>query len=269
MSHEWVLKFVGYYIQDPNILNLINKYLKAGILEEGEYKASEEGSIQGGIISPVLANIYMHHVLVLWYKAYFEKRGRGQSFLVVYADDFIAGFEEESEAVRYYQALKERLSKYGLEIEPSKSRLLEFGRYAKERRKRKGLGKPETFDFLGFTFYCGETLDGKFCVIPRTNSKKFRMKLKEMNQWLKNHRNLPLKELMPKLNQKLIGHYRYYGVTNNIQMLVKYHYYVTKLLFKWLNRRSNKGSYTWEQFHMMQTYYPIAYPKRYVNLYYG
>jgi len=269
MNHEWVLKFVGYYIQDPNILNLINKYLKAGILEEGEYKASEEGSIQGGIISPVLANIYMHHVLVLWYKAYFEKRGRGQSFLVVYADDFIAGFEEESEAVRYYQALKERLSKYGLEIEPSKSRLLEFGRYAKERRKRKGLGKPETFDFLGFTFYCGETLDGKFCVIPRTNSKKFRMKLKEMNQWLKNHRNLPLKELMPKLNQKLIGHYRYYGVTNNIQMLVKYHYYVTKLLFKWLNRRSNKGSYTWEQFHMMQTYYPIAYPKRYVNLYYG
>ena len=162
MNHDWVLKFVGYYIQDPNILNLINKYLKAGILEEGEYKASEEGSIQGGIISPVLANIYMHHVLVLWYKAYFEKRGRGQSFLVVYADDFIAGFEEESEAIRYYQALKERLLKYGLEIEPSKSRLLEFGRYAKERRKRKGLGKPETFDFLGFTFYCGETLNGKY-----------------------------------------------------------------------------------------------------------
>ena len=171
MNHDWVLKFVGYYIQDPNILNLIKKYLKAGILEEGEYKASEEGSIQGGIISPVLANIYMHHVLVLWYKAYFEKRGRGQSFLVCYADDFIAGFEEESEAVRYYRALKDRLSKYGLEIEPSKSRLLEFGRYAKERRKRKGLGKPETFDFLGFTFYCGKTLEGKFCVIPRTNSK--------------------------------------------------------------------------------------------------
>ena len=187
--------------------------------------------------------------------------------MLAYADDFIAGFEKESEARRYYQALQERLSKYGLEIEPSKSRLLEFGRYAKERRNRRGLGKPETFDFLGFTFYCGETLNGKYCVIPRTNGKKFRMKLKEMNQWLKEHRTLPLKELMPKLNQKLIGHYRYYGVTYNIQMLVKYHYYVTKMLFKWLNRRSQKGSYTWEQFHMMQTYYPMAYPKRYVNLY--
>lgn len=181
MNHDWLLKFVGYYIQDPNILNLIKKYLKAGILEEGE-------------------------------------------------------------ARRYYQVLKERLSKYGLEIEPSKSRLLEFGRYARERRKRKGMGKPETFDFLGFTFYCGETQSRKFCVIPRTSSKKFRMKLKEMNQWLKGHRILPLKELIPKLNQKLIGHYRYYGVTYNIQMLVKYHYYVTKLLFKWLNRRSHKGA---------------------------
>ena len=267
MNHEWILKFVGYYIKDPNILNLINKYLKAGIMEDGELRMSEEGSIQGGIISPVLANIYMHHVLVLWYKAYFEKRGNGQSFLVVYADDFIAGFEDEAEAIRYYQALKERLSKYGLEIEPDKSRLLEFGRYAKERRKRRGLGKPETFQFLGFTFYCGETLEGKYCVIPHTNSKRFAKSLKEMNLWMKRNRNSPLKELMPNLNQKLAGYYRYYGVSYNVQTLVKYHYYVTNMLFKWLNRRSQKRSFTWEQFHMMLTYYPMVKPKRYVNLY--
>ena len=267
MNHEWVLKFVGYYIKDPNILNLINKFLKAGVLDEGRYETNSEGSVQGGNISPILANIYMHHVLVLWYKAYFEKRGRGNSFLVVYADDFIAGFETKSEAERYYRELQERLSKYGLEIETSKSRLLEFGRYARERRKRRGEGRPETFDFLGFTFYCGETLEGKYCVIPRTNSKLFRKSLKEMNLWLKHNRNIPLKELMPRLNQKLVGHYRYYGVSYNVQMLIKYHYYVVNMLFKWLNRRSQKKSFTWEQFHMMLTYYPIAKPKRYVNLY--
>lgn len=267
MNHEWVLKFVGYYIKDPNILNLINKFLKAGVLDEGRYETNSEGSVQGGNISPILANIYMHHVLVLWYKAYFEKRGRGNSFLVVYADDFIAGFETKSEAERYYRELQERLSKYGLEIETSKSRLLEFGRYARERRKRRGEGRPETFDFLGFTFYCGETLEGKYCVIPRTNSKRFRKSLKEMNLWLKHNRNIPLKELMPRLNQKLVGHYRYYGVSYNVQMLIKYHYYVVNMLFKWLNRRSQKKSFTWEQFHMMLTYYPIAKPKRYVNLY--
>ena len=267
MDHGWIQKFVGYYIQDPNILNLINKFLKAGILEDGDYKESWEGSAQGGNISPILANIYMHHVLVLWYKAYFERRGRGNSFLVVYADDFIAGFEEKTEAERYYQALKERLEKYGLELEMSKSRLLEFGRYAKERRKRRGEGKPETFDFLGFTFYCGKTTKGRFCVIPRTSGKKFRAKLREMNLWIRNHRTMPLKKLMPKLNQKLVGHYRYYGVTYNVEMVIKYHYYVVKMLFKWLNRRSQKRSYTWEQFHMMQTPYPIAYPKRYVNLF--
>jgi len=266
MRHEWIIKFVGYYVKDPNILKLINKYLKAGIMEEGKYIESEQGSIQGGIISPILANMYMHHVLVLWYKYYYEHRGKGESFLVVYADDFIAGFEHKSEAERYYRELQERLKKFGLEIEESKSRLLEFGRYAKERREKRGEGKPETFNFLGFTFYCGETQKGKYCVIPKTNSKKFRMKLKEMNEWLKIHRVMPIKELIPMLNKKLIGHYRYYGVTYNIRMLVKYHYYTVNMLFKWLNRRSQKKSYTWEQFHMMLTYYPIAQPKRYVNL---
>ena len=267
MDHDWTLKFVGYYIQDPNILNLINKFLKAGILEEGEYRASDEGSVQGGNISPILANIYMHHVLMLWFDLYYRKRGKGMNFLVNYADDFIAGFEHKEEAERFYRELQMRLAKFGLEMETSKSRLLESGRYAKERRMRRGERKPETFNFLGFTFYCGTTSKGRYCVIPRTNRKRFSKRLKEMNTWLKTNRDQPLKSLMKKLNQKLTGHYRYYGVTYNVQMLIKYHYYVVKLLFKWLNRRSNKRSYTWEQFHMMQTSYPIAYPKRYVNLY--
>jgi group II intron reverse transcriptase/maturase len=267
MNHEWTLKFVEYYIQDPNILRLIKKYLKAGVLEAGEYKTNEEGCAQGNIISPILANIYMHHVLILWYKAYYEKRGKGNSFLVVYADDYLAGFENKWEAEKYFKEMQERLGKYGLEIETSKSRLLEFGRYAKERRKRRGEGKPETFDFLGFTFYCGENQAGKFCVIPRTSRKKFRAKLKEMKQWLRKQLTEPLKEVMKTLNRKLIGHYRYYGVTYNIQMLIKYHFYTTLMLYGMMNRRSQKRSYNWEGFKMMLEHYPLAYPKRYVNLY--
>jgi len=267
MSHEWTLKFVGYYIKDPNILNLINKFLKAGILEEGEYKASDEGSVQGGNISPVLANIYMHHVLMLWYDLYYRKRGRGMSFLVVFADDFIAGFEQKEEAERFYRELQERLAKFGLEIEKSKSRLVEFGRYARERRLRRGLGKPETFNFLGFTFYCGKTSKGKFCVIPKTNSKRMGMKLKEMNKWLKENKILPLKVLIKKLNQKLSGHYNYYGLTYNVRSLMNFRYNTERLLHKWLNRRSQRGSYTWEQFRMMQIQYPLVSPKRCYNLY--
>lgn len=140
MSHEWTMKFVEYYIKDPNILRLIEKYLKAGVLEDGKYQTNEVGSMQGNIISPILANIYMHHVLVLWYKAYFEKQGTGNSFLVVYADDYLAGFERKREAERYYREMQIRLRKFGLEIETSKSRLLEFGRYKKKEGSERGRG---------------------------------------------------------------------------------------------------------------------------------
>lgn len=163
--------------------------------------------------------------------------------------------------------MQERLKKYGLELETSKSRLLEFGRYAKERRKRKRKGKPETFNFLGFTFYCGETQAGKFCVKAKTDGKRYRRKMKEMKKWLKSQRNIPLKQVMKTLNQKLSGHYRYYGVTYNVPMLCKYHYDVTALLYKWMNRRSQKRSYNWASFKQMLDYYPLAYPKRYFNLY--
>lgn len=267
MDHEWIIKFVGYYIQDPNILGLIRKYLKAGVLEEGVYQTNESGSTQGNIISPILANVYMHHVLLLWYKEYFERRGEGSSFLVVYADDYLAGFENKREAERYYKEMQIRLKKYGLEIEPGKSGLLEFGRYAKERRKRRGEGKPKTFNFLGFTFYCGETQAGKYCVKLKTEGKRFGAKMKELKKWLKSQRTVSIRKVMETLNRKLIGYYRYYGVTYNIPKLIKYHYYVTGLLYKWLNRRSQKRSYNWEGFKMMLKYYPLAYPKRYVNLY--
>lgn len=163
--------------------------------------------------------------------------------------------------------MQQRLEKYGLEIETSKSRLLEFGRYAKERRRKRGEGKPETFDFLGFTFHCGENQAGNFCVIPRTSRKKYRVKLKEMKLWMRKQLVQPLKSVMQTLNRKLVGHYRYYGVTYNVQMLIKYHFYTTLMLYRMMNRRSQKRSYNWEGFRMMLKNYPLAYPKRYVNLY--
>ena len=267
VNHEWMIKFLEVHIKDPNILRLVNKYLKAGVLDQGEYKPGEEGTAQGNIISPILANIYMHYVLILWFDAVIKKRGKGDSFLAVYADDFIAGFQHKWEAEEYYRELQERMKKFGLELESSKSRLLEFGRYAEERRKARGEGKPETFDFLGFTFYCGNSREGKFCVKLRTSRKKFRQKVKNMKAWLRKQMTAPLKHTMEILNLKLTGHYRYYGVTHNGEMLKKFHYIVTNQLLKVMNRRSQKKSYTWEGFRMMLKYYPMAQPKIYVSLY--
>ena len=184
INHNWMIKFLEYNIKDPNIIGLIKKYLKVGIMDKGQYVSTEEGSAQGNIISPVLANIYMHFVLVLWYKEIVQKRAKGDTFLVVYADDFIAGFQYKYEAEAYYEALKKRMSKFGLELEESKSRLLEFGRYAEGNRKAKGERKPETFDFLGFTFYCSKSRSGKFSVKLKTSKKKFKQKVKAMKVWL-------------------------------------------------------------------------------------
>ena len=154
IDHEWMMKFLEWNIQDKNLLWLIRKYLKAGIMEQGKFEPTEEGSAQGSVMSPMLANIYMHHVLTLWFKLVVKKEMQGECFLVNFADDFVAGFQYKSEAERYYKELKERMEKFGLELESSKSRLIEFGRFAEQNRRAKGEHKPETFDFLGFTFYC-------------------------------------------------------------------------------------------------------------------
>ncbi len=187
----------------------------AGIMDKGQYVATEEGSAQGNIISPVLANIYMHFVLVLWYKEIIEKRAEGENFLVVYADDFIAGFQYQREAQAYYEALKKRVSKFGLELESSKSKIIKFGKFAEQNRKALGQGKPETFDFLGFTFYCSRTRQGKPCIKVKTSKKKFKQKVKAMKVWLYENRDIRVRELMEKLRIKLLGHYRYYGISHN------------------------------------------------------
>ena len=207
------MKFLEWNIQDKNLLWLIRKYLKAGIMEQGKFEPTEEGSAQGSVMSPMLANIYMHHVLTLWFKLVVKKEMQGECFLVNFADDFVAGFQYKSEAERYYKELKERMEKFGLELESSKSRLIEFGRFAEQNRRARGEHKPETFDFLGFTFYCSKNRKGGFASKVQTSRKKFEQKVRAYKNWIYDNRNRPMREIIKELNVKLIGHYRYYGVT--------------------------------------------------------
>ena len=268
MNQKWMIEFLKLYIKDPNLLWLINKYLKAGVMTDGVFEETEEGSAQGNIISPILANIYMHNVLTLWYKFVIKGNTFGNSFLVVYADDFIAGFQYKEDAEIYYTLLKERLRKFNLELEESKSRLIEFGRYAETNSKRKYGKKPETFDFLGFTFYCGKGKRSRnFCVKLKTNRKKFQQKLKATKEWLYENRTMPVKEMISKLNLKLIGHYKYYGVSHNSAKIGAFLHFIQRYLYKVLNRRSHKRSYTWDGYIEMLKVYPLAKPKIYVKLF--
>jgi group II intron reverse transcriptase/maturase len=267
LSHEWIMKFLGVYIKDPNLLWLIKKYLKAGVITDGVFDESTDGSAQGNIISPIIANIYMHNVLMLWYKVIITKGTKGDSFLTVYADDFIAGFQYKWEAEKYYDELKKRMVKFNLELEDSKSRLLEFGKFAESNRKVRGEGKPETFDFLGFTFYCGRSRRGYPCVMLQTSSRKFRQKLKDTKKWLYENRTMPVREMIKALNLKLFGHYRYYGASFNGKMITNFLHRVQQFLCKTLNRRSDMKSYSWDGYIEMLKYYPLAKPKIYFKLF--
>lgn len=267
INHDWMMRFLEWHIQDPNLLWLIKKYLKAGIMEDGKFESTEEGSAQGSVMSPMLANIYMHNVLTLWFKFVVKKMLKGDCFLVNFADDFVAGFQYKSEAEWYYSALKERMEQFNLELESSKSRLIEFGRFAEANRTARGEGKPEAFDFLGFTFYCGKTRKGTFAVKLQTSRKKFERKLKDYKLWIYENRNRPVREIIKELNVKLVGHYRYYGVTWNYRRLCAFLHRVQQFLFKAVNRRGCRRAYTWGGYWEMLKCYPLAKPKTYYCLY--
>lgn len=266
IDHEWAARFIESRIKDPNIIRLVRRMLKAGIIENYQYEETEEGSGQGSVCSPVIANIYMHYVLVWWFKECIEPKLKGYGGLVVYADDFVACFQYKEEAGEFYKHLKCRMGHFGMTLEESKTRLIEFGRFAEERCRRKGR-KPETFTFLGFTHYCSHGRNGKFRVKRKTSRKKFTKKCKEVHRLIRDMRTKPLKAIIKKLNEILVGYYHYYGITDNIQSLSNFRYRMTRSLFKWLNRRSQKKSYNWEGFNDMLKVYPLATPKIYVNVY--
>jgi len=268
MEHERIIELIRFRISDPNILWLIKKSLTAGVVEEGKWSATTKGSEQGNLASPTISNIYMHYALAQWFDIVFKKQCKGERGLVIFADDFVATFQYEDQAKRFLKAVADRFTVFGLELELSKTRLVEFGRFAEENRKARGQGKPETFDFLGFTHYCSKSnKTGRFRVKRKTVRKKLRLKLIELNLWLKQNRHLRLKDLFASLNSKLKGHFQYYGITDNFPSIGKYLYQATRMLFKWLNRRSQKKSYTWERFKDLLKIFPLAKPHIHVNIY--
>ena len=219
IDHEWAVRFIESRIKDPNIIRLVRRMLKAGVAEDYWYEETEEGSGQGSVCSPVIANIYMHYVLLWWFRERIKPYLRGYAEIIVYADDFVCCFQYREEAEAFYERLKRRMRHFGLELEEEKSRLIEFGRFAEERRKRNGFGKPETFTFLGFTHYCSQSRNGKFRVKRKTSRKKFAKKSREVHRKIAEMRTMPLRQMIGKVNQILVGYYHYYGITDNSRAL--------------------------------------------------
>jgi len=267
VSHQWMMEFLQVRIKDPSFLLLIRRFLKAGYFEAGRIVATEQGTPQGGNLSPMLSNIFLHYVLDLWFEKKVKPRTRGACHLVRYADDFICMVQYTDDAQNIEQALRERFAKFDLELHPEKTRVISFGRYERGNAKRQNR-KANTFDFLGFTHYCGLSRKGKFIVGRKTSRKKFRMKCRELNNWLRKIRNYKkTKEWWPILQAKLRGHYQYYGVSGNMLSLRRFYALTLRMTVKWLNRRSQRKSYSWKGFKEYLDHYPLPGPKIVHNLY--
>jgi len=247
INHGWLVKFIEHRIADRRVLRHIKKWLGAGVLEDGGWRAVEEGTPQGGSISPLLANIYLHYAFDQWARQWRQRQARGDVVIVRYADDFIVGFQHRHEAERFREELRERLQRFGLELHPEKTRLIEFGRYARRDRERRGEGKPETFRFLGFTHICGSTREGKFKVVRQTAARRMRAKLRELKEELRRRLHHSVTEVGRWLQSVLRGHYRYYGVPGNWHALSSFRNQVTWLWRCALIRRSQRTQLTWER----------------------
>lgn len=266
VSHEWMMKFLGYRIGDPNLLRLIARFLKNGYMEEGEVYESEKGTPQGGIVSPLLANVYLHYALDLWIERVVKPRCRGVVEIVRYADDFVICVQYKDEAEKILEVLRKRLEKFDLELAEDKTRIIEFGRQAKANAKARG-GKPDTFNFLGFTHFVDASRKGYFKLGRKTDRKKMTAKLKEMNVWLKRIRSLPVKQWWSGLKAKLTGHFRYYGVSGNSQSIGTFYYLTVRMVFKWLNRRSQRKCMNWAAFNTYLARHALPRPRISCDLY--
>ena len=262
VNHDWMMKCLKQRIVDPHFPALIKRLLKAGVMTMGKYEKTEQGTPQGGIISPILANICLHYALDLWFEKKLKPTLRGYAGIVRYADDFIIGCQYPEESQKIVQSIKDRFAKFGLTLAEDKTRVIEYGRFAKERRQERGQGKPETFTFLGFTHYCDTARKGAFVVRHKTSGKKYRESVKRLKEWMRSMKNMrPLPELWNTLSLKLNGHYQYYGVSGNLRRLRSFECEAERLAFKWLNRRSQRKSWNWEQFRRYLERYPLPQPK--------
>src|SRR5437879_4584557 len=247
ISWEWLVRFLEHRIGDRLIIRLIQKWLKAGILEDGVVSVSDKGTGQGSVISPLLANVYLHFALDLWAARWRRREATGDMIIVRYADDFIIGFQHESDARRFLDEMRKRLGEFALSLHPEKTRLIEFGRFAAERRKRRGLGKPETFDFLGFSFICSKTRSGKFQIKRKTRRDRMRAKLLEIKEAMRWRMHQPIPEQGKWLRQVVRGYFNYHAVPTNAHALAVFRHHVTDLWRRTLRRRSQKDRMTWER----------------------
>ena len=247
LDRSWLEKFLRHRIADERVLRLIGKWLAAGVIEDGEWTQSEKGSPQGASASPLLANVYLHYVFDLWAEWWRKRHAHGDMVMTRFADDFIVGFEHKEDADRFLDELSGRFATFGLELHPDKTRLIEFGQYAAWKRARRGLGKPETFDFLGFTHICARTRNGRFKVRRITISKRMRAKLKQVKDDLRRRMHLPIPEQGRWLASVLNGHMAYYAVPGNIHAVAAFRSQVIRYWRHTLRRRSQKTRITWER----------------------
>jgi len=245
LVHGWLVKFIEHRVADRRVVRLIQKWLNAGVLEDGKRIRSEVGTVQGGSISPLLANVYLHYVFDLWVHRWRKKQARGDVVVVRWADDFVVGFQHRDEAERFLAELRERFAKFGLELHPDKTRLIEFGRFAESNRRGRGGGKPETFDFLGFTHSCAKTRAKKFTVLRQTMRKRLRTKLSEVKAELRRRMHDPVPDQGAYLRSVVRGHCRYYGVPMNGPALNAFRYAVGWIWCRTLRRRSQRHRLPW------------------------
>ena len=247
IEHDWLVRFIEHRVADARVVRLIKKWLHAGVLEDGQVTRSELGTVQGGSISPLLANIYLHYVLDLWGNQWRGRHARGDVVIVRYADDWVAGFEHRWEAERFMREVTARLKQFGLALNATKTRLVEFGRFARDSRQRRGQGKPETFDFLGFTHCCGTTRNGKFTVLRLTSAKRMRAKLHAVKDEMRRRMHRPIAEQGQYLQRVVAGHARYFGVPNNGQRMQAFRFQVIRIWHRTLKRRSQSKQLSWRR----------------------
>jgi len=268
IDHYIMMDFLSHRIRDAKFKSLIFKFMKSGIFEEDRYIPTKQGTPQGSIISPILANIYLHYVLDLWFEKVLKKQINGEVCLIRYADDFIIATQYQDQARKVLNMLKQRLIKFKLTLSEDKTRLIEFGRFAQENKHRLEQRKPDTFDFLGFTHYCTTTRDKRFKLGVKTSRKNVKTSQKAINVWLKQIRNAyQQKQIWKQLKVKLQGHYNYYGISGNFHSIKRFYDKTIYLAYKWLNRRSQKKSFNWNNFIKYLNTYPLPKPKLCFQIY--
>jgi RNA-directed DNA polymerase len=247
VDQKWMIRFVELRIGDPRIIRLIQKWMKAGVLEDGEFKASERGTGQGSVISPLLANIYLHYAFDLWANRWRQREATGDMIILRYADDTVVGFEHEADARRFLDMMRTRLEEFALSLHPEKTRLIEFGRHAAADREQRGLGKPETFNFLGFTFICSKSRKGRFLIIRKTRRDRMMAKLLELKEEMRRRMHWPIPKQGEWLRQVVGGFFNYHAVPTNSRALAVFRYHVRVLWGRTLRRRSQKDRTSWDR----------------------